>query len=468
MKLSIKEIIKYFLLIGLVVHFQSCQEKEEPNPIDGSNASINKWSKSIMDQIYYWLDDMRNPISINSDPTDYFESLLFRPTDRYSAIFPDYQELINSLQGVSKESGYEFSLVQQANTENVLGVITYVKKGSPADLKGLMRSDIFFEINGTTLTTSNYQTALRAIRNDHSLRFRRYDAELSEYIPQEAVNLETIVISENPNFLDTVFQIENQKIGYVVYHFFAPGTDSNPNGYDAEMDQIFGKLKSEGINHLILDFRYNSGGFTGSAVNLASLIGPNVGTDDIFYKTKFNSFVMSFDQFKDVKTMFRSKSQNLGPTLSGNRVYVLTSSRTASASELIINGLKPYMDVFLIGSTTTGKNTANTVLEDEDNPDNKYGLYPTISKLFNKNDESDFINGFIPDVSANELSQRVLLPLGDTNEYLLSLAIDHILGHSSDRRILVDRQEVGSSLQGKIRSGVLIDDMVDIKELIKK
>jgi carboxyl-terminal processing protease len=60
--------------------------------------------------------------------------------------------------------------------------------------------------------------------------------------------------------------------------------------------------------------------------------------------------------------------------LTGNRVYVITSSRTASASELIINGLKPYMDVFLVGGLTFGKNVGSVPIEDEENPNNKYGL----------------------------------------------------------------------------------------------
>ena len=272
--------------------------------------------------------------------------------------------------------------------------------------------------------------------------------------------------------MDTVYTINNQKIGYVVYHFFAPGTTGQPNIYDNQMDQIFADFKSQGINHLILDLRYNSGGAVSSAVNLASLIAPGVGENDILSKVQYNSFLSGFDQFKNVTRKFKTKSQNLGPILSDNRVYVITSNRTASASELIINGLKPYMNVFMVGDVTVGKNVGSVALEDEDNPDNKYGILPIVFRDANKNGESDFANGFIPNIGAREITQKWLLPFGDTEEYLLKVTINRILGNppiDGDSRIQsIDRVEIGSSLESKPRSGLIIDDNSEIRSILTK
>lgn len=415
-----------------------------------------------MDQGYYWLEQMNDPIAIDSDPEEYFNALLFKPTDRYSAIFPNYQEIANSLQGIRREAGYEILLARESqNNENVLAFVAYIKKGSPAEEKGLKRGDVITQINGTTITLSNRQSLLSSRSENHSVSFLRYNQEEDQYEPQPEVSLSTVQLSENPNFLDTVYTVGNQKIGYVVYHFFARGIPGQEDRYDRQMDDIFAKFKSEGINNLILDFRYNGGGSLASTLNLASLVAPNVTTEDVFLEQRYNSFLSQFEEFQDDNLEFLSKSQNLGPILENNRVYILTTGRTASASEMIINGLKPYMDVKLIGTTTEGKNVGSALLQDSDNPDNDFGMMPIITMLFNSAGQSDFINGFAPDIEAEELSQRFLAPLGDTEEYYLRLAIDDITGSSSatERRAQVDRIQLGDSFANKAYTGrTIIED----------
>jgi len=426
----------------------------------GSEVAVNRWIQEVMDQVYFWLDDMRTPVAETSAPEDYFESLLFRPTDRFSAIYPDYQELINSLNGVTLESGYEFILFRESqNSDNVIAEITYIKKNSPAESAGLRRGDIIRTINGQQMTADNFQEVLDDISSTHTVNFLRFNEEAEIFEDQGEVELDAIQLAEDPNFLDTIYTVDDQKIGYVVYHFFAPGPGSGSTAYDQEMDAIFAKFKAESINHLIVDFRYNGGGFVSSAVNLASLIAPGVTQNDIFSKTKYNSFLSGFDDFQNVQTPFRTKAQNLGNILSGNRVYILTSSRTASASELIINGLRPYMDVFLIGDVTTGKNVGSIPFEDEENPQNTYGILPIVTQSANSQDESDYTNGFTPNITAREVEER-LKPFGDINELLLRTAIAEITGQSpSDRINKLSRSDLGSTLDHKVRTGRMIENI---------
>lgn len=450
-----------FIFLLAIASF-ACQEDELPAVDPASNAAANRWILNVMDEVYLWLENLGTPIAENSDPEDYFEALLFRPTDRYSVIYPDYQELMNSLSGVTLEAGYEFLLYRETPTsDNVIAVIAYIKKNSPASNVDLQRGDVIDKINGTVLTLGNYQQLLGEIDGMHTLSYSRYDEDTGGFVAKPDVTLTAVQLAENPNFLDTVYTINEEKIGYVIYHFFAPGPGENNPAYDNEMDAIFGKLKAEGIDHLIVDFRYNSGGFVSSAVNLASLIAPGVNSSSIFSKTKYNDYLMNeFDRLRNVQTAFLSKTQNLGNTLEGNRIYILTSPRTASASELIINGLKPYMDVYLIGDQTSGKNVGSVPFQDTENEQNKYGILPIISQSFNSLDQSDYSNGFAPNITMKE-SQERLLPLGDVNELLLRTAISQITGIPSGARFQqLDLRDVGSSIDGKTRTGVMIENPI--------
>jgi len=446
-------------LLGLVLF--SCQREDELPRVDpSSNAAANRWIFNVMEQVYLWLDNMGTPISEDSDPEDYFESLLFRPTDRFSVIYPDYQELINSLNGISLDAGYEFNLYRESQgSTHVIAEVSYIKKNSPASLVDLRRGDWITHINGTRLTDTNFRDLLAQISSQHTLRYSRFNPESGSFEEMPQVSLTPVQLAENPNFLDSVYTINGEKIGYVVYHFFAPGPGENSTVYDDEMDQIFGQFKAEGIQHLIVDFRYNGGGFASSARNLASLIAPGVDNTDIFSKTKYNSFLTeNVADLRNVQTAFLNKAENLGPILKGNRVYILTSSRTASASELIINGLKPYMDVFLIGDVTTGKNVGSSAFEDDENPQNTYGILPIISQSFNSLDQSDYSEGFQPNILARESSER-LLPFGDINEQLLRKAIEQITGTPSGTRIeQLDRIDLGSTLDLKVRAGKMIEE----------
>ncbi|WP_439487597.1 S41 family peptidase [Algoriphagus sp.] len=454
-------ISKTSLLLCLIILLGSCDKKDDPTPriAPDSNEATNNWILAVMSEVYYWLDDIRTPIAVTSDPTQYFNSLLNKPTDRFSVIYPDYQELINSLSGVSLDAGYEFTLFRASESSNdVIAEILYIKKNSPAESAGLVRGDVITAINGTALTVDNYQGLLRQTQETHTISYLSYNEEPEGYQAQEDISLTPIELQENPIYLDTVYTIGSQKIGYLVYNFFAPDPGNSSNSYDLEIDQIFASFKNQGINDLIIDFRYNGGGYVNSAVNLASLIAPGVTSATVFSKTKYNDLISAaIPELNDVKTNFLNKSENVGASLDGNTVYVLTSRRTASASELIINGLKPYMDVFLVGELTTGKNVGSVAFEDEENPQNQYGMLPIVSQSFNSLDESDYSNGFTPNIPALEYEER-LRPLGDVNEVLLRKTIEQITGTPSSTRFnKLDRVEQGSSLDLKIRNGSMVE-----------
>jgi len=210
----------------------------------------------------------------------------------------------------------------------------------------------------------------------------------------------------------------------------------------------------------VLDLRFNSGGTEVSANNLASLIAP-APDNKIFFRREYNTQVES-EILSDPKagesfllSKLKAKTQNVGDQLSG-RFYILTGSRTASASELIINGLNPYMDIFLIGDVTYGKNVGSISIYDENDHQNTWGMQPIVVKVYNSLNQSDYSHGFSPDVE-NKDNDLFIYPLGDTREELLSKAIEKITGiPSPGRKGLVEKKQViGHSLDSKRRSFIL-------------
>ena len=197
------------------------------------------------------------------------------------------------------------------------------------------------------------------------------------------------------------------------------------------------RFKSNGVDNLILDLRYNPGGSTYTQLILASLITGQF-TGEIYSQRVFNSKVT--ERYKDDPESFRARflyTLDSGERLNSlglNKLYVLTTSSTASSSEGIINNLAPYIEVIHIGDYTVGKNQGSITIKDyinndgDVNPNHRYAMQPIVTKSGNSAGFADFDNGLTPDI---EILERLnnLGVLGDPDERLLKTAIDHILGN---------------------------------------
>ena len=252
-----------------------------------------------------------------------------------------------------------------------------------------------------------------------------------------------VELQENPVLIAEVIDIgDGQNTAYLMYNAFT-------SDFDMALNDAFGDFKAQGVNRLILDLRYNGGGSIRSAVHLASMI---YSTDDtkIFSQSSYNDKVQQdyisyygeealIDYFTDLlDTTTYDHSPTLPPVnnLALDEVYIITSSGTASASEMIINGLEPYMNVVQIGDTTRGKNVGSFTIKDwyttndgSLSTEHKWAIQPITLKISNSEGESDYFDGLLPDVAIEE-DFRELLPLGDLNESLLAATIDYIMGSS--------------------------------------
>jgi carboxyl-terminal processing protease len=428
-----KPIFLIFLtLFSFTLAITSCKKdpKDTPDVVKPSAYYVQNWIYSNMKYWYYWTSQMPANPDTTMQPEPFFYSLLYKSTDgdRFSWIEPDYTTLINELNGITKEAGYDFRLyLASAGSTDVIGQITYIKKGSPAESAGLIRGDIFYQINSTPITTSNYRTLLNATGSPFTLKVKRYNPDTKEIISDQGYSLNPVELAENPVLMDSVYTFNGKKVGYLVYNFFSPGSGTS-KPYDQEVDNVFSDFKAKGVNEVVLDLRFNGGGAISSAVNLASLLVPAFTSSKIFVNFQYNNQVQS-DIINDpnygaayLHQKFIAKTSNIGDNLS--RIFVLTSGGTASASELIINGLRPYITVTTIGDTTYGKNVGSVTITDKKNTTNTWGLQPIVLKLTNSLGFSDYTNGFAPDpVNYDADNQYFLRPLGDIHEPLLNKAL---------------------------------------------
>jgi C-terminal processing protease CtpA/Prc len=462
------------LLLLLMLVLPACKEDEPAHP----NEYVNNWIYSNMDFWYYWNSTLPTKPDKTKAPEEFFKSLL-NSNDRFSWIQDNFKELQNALQGISKEAGYELALYREsADNNNVLAQIVYVKPNSPATNAGLQRGDLITKINNELLTITNYQTLLGAISENHTITYRAFDLANEQFATEQTKSLSTVEYTENPNFLSKVFTYNDHKIGYYVYNFFATGPTQTSTQYTTEMDEIFASFQATGITDLIIDLRFNSGGAETATTNLASLIGKGVNATKVFAIREYNAKVTT--EIKKEPTLgedfltveFLTKSQNVGDQLRNNRVYILTGKRSASASELLINGLRPYMDVFLIGNKTVGKNVGSITLNEDNDPNNVWGMQPIVTKSFNSLKQSDYDTGFNPQVFIEDNS-FILYPLGDARERLLNNALREITGLTEFGRIRSTQShgaEIGHSLDNKKRTNMLVIDPAvqkSLKELLQ-
>jgi carboxyl-terminal processing protease len=422
-------------------------EIEDPQIQD---VSIQDFMWRAMNLWYYWQSEVPNLadskrqntltyleyLQENPDPKTFIESLLFEE-DRFTFYADDYTELTNTLAGITKSNGLEFGLVLVAEgSDQVLMYTRYTIKGSDAELKGVQRGDLFNRVNGTVLTTANYADLLFSEADTYTLgKTALVDGSFIDL--NEAITLtKEASLAEHPIYLDTIYQIEDKKIGYLMYNAFI-------GSYDTEVMNVFDRFQSNGVDELIVDLRYNSGGSTASARKIASRIY-NAEPGTVFAKQDWNSKWNAAFGSSVVDTFDPVKGIGL------SRVFILTETTSASASELLINGLDPHMQVIQIGDTTRGKNEFSiTVVDDPQspdfpylyraervsqiNPENSWALQPLVGRYENSVGFSEYTTGLVPDISQSE-SVLNMGTLGSLTEPLLAKAIEQITGVISTGR----------------------------------
>jgi len=402
-----------------------------------------------LNEYYYWQEEVEllsddvaqfggaysKFISSNSNPEDFF-SLLKHPDDQFSFLYNDYRELENSFEGVTSTSGVEFGLLYACqNCNELIGYVKYILEGSNAVEKNIKRGDLFIGVNGTTLTASNYRALLFGNQPSITLNMAAIvngnivqSTKEVELVKQENFNINPIQIAKVLDLSSAELDL-NKKIGYLMYNQFLADKGD-------DLNQVFKEFKTREISDLVLDLRYNGGGSIQNCIELSSMITGQF-KNQIFAKENWNSkleplIISQYGKDKLVNRFvsFLSDGQALN-SLELNRVFVITSPETASASELLINGLAPYIEVIHVGEQTVGKNVGSITLYDyidnNINPSHTYAMQPIVFKLENSEGFVEYSSGLIPDYYIKE-SLLDLGTLGNEEEPLLRTVLGLIGG----------------------------------------
>lgn len=452
MNKSFKILLVLALLIG---SFQACEDMDDKiQTVPGLEVENFIWKglnlyylwqpevSDLADDRFASQEELNEFLRTKPNPPALFQDLLFKPiskfdrpqaVDRFSVLVNDYRVLENLFAGVSKSNGVEFGLrYKEAGSNVIYGWVRYIIPGSDASAKDIQRGDIFYAVNGTTLTDENYTNLLSA---------ETYTLNMADYAggaitPNgESVALVKRELTENPVYDARVIPVGDKKVAYLAYQAFTAN-------FDAQLNAAFGQFLAGGATHLVLDLRYNSGGSILTATRLASMITGQFN-GQLFAKQQWNPKLQSIFEADNPGNLVNNFTNSSGSgainSLNLDKVYILTTSGTASASELVINGLKPYINVIQIGDVTTGKNVGSVTLYDSPNfsknnrsSKHRYAMQPLVLKTINKDGFGDYQNGLAPDIPILE-SIGNLGVLGDVNEPLLAAALTHI---SSSGRII--------------------------------
>jgi C-terminal processing protease CtpA/Prc len=329
--------------------------------------------------------------------------------DRYSFVMSTSEASATFQEGVDTGLG----LFGRYDANNHVR-ITRAEPNSPGGLAGMQRGDRLLAINGLPIVGSVTQAQNDAFFTSTAGAIVTLDYSRGSDPSVRHVSLTAASYTNTPLPLSKVMVANNQNVGYLAFH-------SHILPAELQLADTFQQFAQAGVNELVLDLRYNNGGYTAIASQVAYMVAGAATSQKVF------EYVMNNDKHSDAnytEPFYNSiglNTQRRGeflPTLNLTRVYVLTSSQTCSASELIINGLRGIdIEVIAIGGTTCGKPYG---MLQQNYCDSAY--FALQFESTNAKGEGRYTSGLAPTCSASDDVEHAL---GDPAETMLSMALSH-------------------------------------------
>lgn len=483
----------YFLLLSGVIFLGACQKNDANRSgsakrlSDEDSLKFYVWWINVSDSqtipFYYWYDQVPklDPLSSRFANADSllsgqqgiasYPEVNGKKVDRYSfldRVGTVSQELEG---GMSGDFGMDISPALDSSDNTVI-VVLYTYKSSPAGLAHIKRGWIITALDGNTDMNWDYgDNSRRIIKAIYGSAHTTFTFSRSG-TTDTTISLDRANYHINPVLLDTIYTVGAKKVGYFVYNSFISiaGSD-NAAMAKSEIDDVFSHFQSEGVQELIVDLRYNGGGAVVSSEYLDDLIAPASTNGQQMYRIKYNDQLTAyFSQDPTQKAYYLDPVNfDLAPNnLNLSRVFFIVGLNTASASELTINNLKPYMDVKLVGNQTYGKPVGFFPIPIEFVTDT--GGYAHVADMYAINDETvnsqgkgQYYEGMTPDYQETDY---VGYNWGDTNAPRLSAILNYIAGKGFTARQAHGRLAPTPFGQLRMRRTTIIPNPRAINEMI--
>ncbi len=394
------------------------------------------WNRQIKNDLKRLAPDTcMNPINVVHEIRYHQGS---KEVDHWTQLTNNLGQMTSAVEGIGESYGYDLQAGRISNREGVYFLfVNYVTNDSPAQKAGLKRGDLIMTIGGEEITSANIYDVFNKKNVKLGIAHMTADGYLGSV--EKQVDLTAVDMWEDPVVVSKTFDVNGKKIGYLVYNSFdVKSMETLPD--------IFRKFKSEGIQELILDLRYNGGGFVNTECELASLIAPyaNVAAGDVFQTEVYNDLLAEawkdedFNTYFDTKHVYKTETYDISEDISDanpgiSKLYVIVTNNSASASEGLIVGLGPYMDITLIGEQTYGKYCAGYMMSPANlygsqpktdiSKIDKWGIYVMVSQFADKNGKNPANPDGIPVNIAAHDNPFDGYDLGDENESMLRVAL---------------------------------------------
>ena len=400
---------RLFIAAACLAFFISCKKEKSnaPPPPTGTIDKVKDSAVLYSRDIYLWYSQI--PASFNgqtyADPNAIMTAIraystepgFSQPVDRWS-FGVKQQEWDNVSSGAAQDFGMNVFFKAEGDLR-----VRFVEKSSPAGQAGIRRGWRITKINNSTnITTGNANFIIDAVYNSQagSFTFQKPDGSSVD------ISLTGLAYQEHPVFLDSVYTAGAKKIGYLVFNSFLGDTSEIYN----EFQRVFSKFAAQNVDEVAVDLRYNGGGYVSVQQKLANYLVSASANGQLMMKEQFNDKYTSFNETTNFQ---KSGSLNL------SRIFFIVSSNTASASELLINNLKPFMNVMLVGpSKTYGKPVGFFPI-----PVGDWYIFPVSFRSTNKNGEGNYFDGMALN---NTVADGLDKDWGDVNESAFASVLKYI------------------------------------------
>ncbi len=374
------------LLLLLIAAAASACSSDSGSSVPLDSCSVDGQKQFVVDAMrewYFWNNLLPASVDISqfATPDDVLDFLTTfspddgtgQPIDRFS--FINSAQADQAFFGEGRFEGFGFSSRFVAADDLRL---TRVFLDSPAFRAGLRRGQRILELNGRTIAEIQAAEGISAVLAMPTLDFMMREPDNNEFSVFLAKEIVTIDPVPQYRVIDAG---GGRNVGYIELASFI----STAN---AQMDSVFAQFNAAGVNEVIIDLRYNGGGLVSTANLLGDFFGGDVAENLVFSRTVFNELRAPTN---NTTTFF----DRLGNSVSLSRLVVIATGSTASASELVINGMGPHVEVTIVGANTFGKPVGQVGLEFCEQI-----LRPTAFQTMNANDFGDYFDGLPVDCAA--------------------------------------------------------------------